>query len=220
MRNDTRSDLAMQLLLHEKEESIWYAELAQPVPLRSFRLQDFVGASNLILSECSANFAAQSGYASARGLLGRAVNTILFGQRVLEPLVLNDANGLPHIVKFTAMHSRTGPVDKAFFNSVGLIASGTSLTGMLGRRRDITRQVRTKQERQALQQSLTTREYEIFLSLAKGRTVKQIASLCGMMEKTVYFHIENIERKMHTCGIIEIVQQAYRLGFMDSTELS
>lgn len=220
MRNDTRSDLAMQLLLHEKEESIWYAELEEPVLLRSFRLQDFIGASNLILSDCSVSFASQSGYASSSALLGRAINQLLFGERVLEPAVLNDAKGLPHIVKFTAMHSHKGSGEKAYFNSVGLIAAGSLLTGMLGRRRDITRQVRTKRERQALQDSLTTREYEIFLSLAKGRTVKQIAALCGMMEKTVYFHIENIERKMHTCGIIDIVQKAYRLGFMDSAEFS
>lgn len=219
MRNDTRSDLLMQLVLHE-EESIWYAELARPLPLHSFRLHDFIGASNLILSECSVNFAAQSGYASTRDLIGSAVNRILFGERIYDIVVINDANALPHIVKFVAIHSHNGSIDRGHFNSVGLIATGNSLTGMLGRRRNITDQLKAKQERQALQQSLTTREYEIFLSLAKGRTVKQIAPLCGMMEKTVYFHIENIKRKMHTCGIIDIVQKAYRLGFMDSAEFS
>jgi DNA-binding CsgD family transcriptional regulator len=220
MRNDTRSEIVMQLFLHEKEESVWYAELPHCTSLQEFDLHDFTSASNLILSDCSPTFAVQCGSESARDLIGQAINGRLFGEQLREVVVLNDKGNLPHIVKFVSIYGCGGSIDKAYFNIVGLIATGLSLNGMLGRRRDITQKLKAKEEREALEDSLTTRELEIFLWLAKGRTVKQIASLGGMMEKTVYFHIENIERKMHTCGILDIVQKAYRLGFMDSTEFT
>lgn len=218
MNNYTRSDLGMQLLLHETEESVWRAELTHSIPLDPFHIHDFLCASNLILSECSLHFALQCDSLSCRDLIGTPINRIIFGQDVHDVVVHKDRNHLPHIVKFISVHNNHGAAGTGYLNSVGLMRSDSSLVGMLGRRRDITHQLKEKEQRQALRNSLTVKEYEVFLSLVKGRTVKQIASSAGMMDKTVYFHIENIAKKMHTNGILDIVQRAYRLGFLDSTE--
>lgn len=219
MNNYTRSDIFMQMSLHEKEESVWHADLTKPIPLLSFQLHDFASASSLILSDCSVNFAVQCGDSSRHDLIGTPVNRFIFGQHQLDVVIHKDSNGFPNILKFISIHDENDQTGKGFLNSVGLLASDTMLVGMFGRRRDITHQLKSKAERLALKNSLTTKEFEIFLSLAEGRTVKQIASSAGLMEKTVYFHLENIGRKMHTGGIIDIIVKAYRLGFLDAREL-
>ncbi|HLP18424.1 MAG TPA: LuxR C-terminal-related transcriptional regulator [Bacteroidota bacterium] len=218
MNNHTRSDLALHLLLEEEESSFWHAELTHCIAHPSFQLDDFVFASNLILTDCSPNFAQECGRTSPRDLIGRTVNRFIFGDSIQDVVVHKGLNHLPNIVKFVSIHRHNSNIRSGFINSLGLVISGTSLVGMLGHRREITRELKSREARQEVKESLTTREFQIFIFLAKGRSVKEIASSIGMMEKTVYFHIENIKKKMHTCGIMDIVQKAYRLGFMDSTE--
>lgn len=219
MNHETRSDIVMQLLLHEKEESVWRAELTVPVPLSAFEIDDFLTASNLILSECSPNFAVQCGYSFRHDFIGTPINRFVFGRRIEDVVVHNGPNFLPHIIKFVSIHGDNGSRAPGYLNSVGLETSDSMLIGMLGRRRDITFQLKLQDERRALQNSLTAKEFEIFLALVRGNTVKQIASLCGLMEKTVYFHLENIGKKMHAYGMMEIVIKAYRLGFLEPTDV-
>ena len=105
---------------------------------------------------------------------------------------------------------------KGYMNTIGLVADDQWIYGMLGRQYDITPQLKKTAERKVLKEKLTVKEFEIFLSLAKGHSVKHIAWNTGSTEKAVYYHIENMERKMKTQSIIGIIQQAYRLGFMDT----
>ncbi|MGE5313262.1 MAG: LuxR C-terminal-related transcriptional regulator [Acidobacteriota bacterium] len=218
MENGTRPDLMLQLLLQDADESVWRADLVRSMPLHEFCLHEFFQQSDLILRDCSLNFARQCGCGAPGELLNTPVNRLVFGERIEDLFVHYDPDRLPFIVKFISVHASNGSIDHGYLNCIGLIASGFELTGMVGRRRDITHQLRIREERRELKDSLTEKEYEIFLGLVKGKTVKQIASGLGLVEKTVYFHIENIEKKMRTCGILDIVQKAYRLGFFDSAE--
>jgi DNA-binding CsgD family transcriptional regulator len=209
----TRYDIFLQLLLHEKDDNLWQAELSTPVLRKSFRLQDLISSTNLILRECNQNFAQRCGCISVHELIGQSINHFIFGDRVSDVTMQSDSQTGPFIVKFRTSHTAT---DKWYMNTVGLVADDLWIYGMLGRQYDISPQLRKTAERKELKNKLTVKEFEIFLSLAKGHTVKHIAWNTGSTEKAVYYHIENMQRKMKTQSIVGIIQKAYRLGFMDA----
>ena len=213
MNNYSRNDIFLQLLLHEKDDNLWQAELVSPVSRPSFRLQELISSSDLILTECNQNFAQRCGCESAHELIGQSINKFIFGERVTDVTTHYDSRQRPFILKFrTSQAAKT----KGYMNTVGLVADDLFVYGMIGRQYDITPQLRKTAERKELKDKLTVKEFEIFLSLAKGQTVKHIAWNTGSTEKAVYYHIENMERKMKTQSIIGIIQKAYRLGFMDA----
>ncbi len=213
MNHYTRYDIFLQLLLHEKDDNLWQAELAAPVLRESFSLHDLSISSNLILKECNQNFAVCCGCTSAGDLVGRSINHFIFGERICDVTAHYDSQHRPFILTFTtSLASRS----RGYKNTVGLVADDEFIYGMLGRQYDITPQLRKRAERKELKEKLTVKEFEIFLSLAKGHTVKHIAWNTGSTEKAVYYHIENMQRKMKAQSIIGIVQMAYRLGFMDA----
>ena len=62
---------------------------------------------------------------------------------------------------------------------------------------------------------LTTREVEIFVLLARGRSVSEIATAINLSPKTVHAHRANVMRKLEVRGIAELVQLAVRSGAID-----
>lgn len=216
MNRYTRYDLFLQLFLHEKDDSIWQAELAQPVPVRTFRIEDLATSSNLLLRECNQNFAHRCGCGTSLELIGRPINHFIFRDHVSDVSILNDNRDRPYILKFRSYFRASDAMRNGYVNMIGLSADDMWIYTMLGRQYDITPEIRKHAEQQELKERLTVKEFEIFLSLAKGHTVKLIACNTGSTEKAVYYHIENMERKMKTQGIAGIIQKAYRLGFMDA----
>jgi len=216
MDHYTRYDVFPQLLMQEKEDSMWHAELTAPLPVDTFHIQELIASSNLILRDCNQNFAERCGCGSVHELIGRPINHILFGARVSGVSVLTDGGGRPSILKFRTDHGSNALTDRGYLNTIALVTDDTHIHTMLGRQYDITPQLRRHAERQVLKEKLTVKEFEIFISLAKGHTVKHIALRTGSTEKAVYYHIENMERKIKAQGIVGIVQKAYRLGFMDA----
>lgn len=216
MDHYSRYDILAQLLMHEKDDSMWQAELAEPALIDTFRIEDLFYTSNIILKDCNLTFAKRCGCESVCELLGRSINQYLFGDRVSDVTILNDDQHHPSIIKFRTVHGTDALTDKGYFNTIALIGDDTHIHSLYGRQHDITPQLRRHAERQVLQDKLTEKEFNIFLSLAKGHTVKHIAMKIGSTEKAVYYHIENMQKKMKTQSIVGIVQQAYRLGFMDA----
>jgi two-component system, NarL family, invasion response regulator UvrY len=62
---------------------------------------------------------------------------------------------------------------------------------------------------------LTAREVEIFVLLARGRSVKEIAHAMNLSPKTVHAHRASMLRKLEVSGIAELVQLAVRSGAID-----
>jgi two-component system, NarL family, invasion response regulator UvrY len=62
---------------------------------------------------------------------------------------------------------------------------------------------------------LTAREAEIFVLLARGRSVNEIAKAMNLSPKTVHAHRASMLRKLEVSGIAELVQLAVRSGAID-----
>nr|WP_296749405.1 response regulator transcription factor [Thioalkalivibrio sp.] len=62
---------------------------------------------------------------------------------------------------------------------------------------------------------LSAREVEVFVCLARGHTVNEIATAINLSPKTVHAHRANVMRKLEVRGIAELVQLAVRSGAID-----
>ncbi|HEX9160853.1 MAG TPA: response regulator transcription factor [Thermoanaerobaculia bacterium] len=65
-----------------------------------------------------------------------------------------------------------------------------------------------------LEESLTHRELEVMQQLAAGRTNRDIASVLGITEHTVKFHVNSILEKLNAESRTEAVVRAARLGIV------
>jgi two-component system, NarL family, invasion response regulator UvrY len=63
-------------------------------------------------------------------------------------------------------------------------------------------------------ETLSDREQEVFLLLAAGQSVKQIADQLGLSAKTVYVHREHILTKMNAAAEVELTLYAVRHGLL------
>jgi len=63
--------------------------------------------------------------------------------------------------------------------------------------------------------TLTEREREIFILLAKGYKIPEIASILKLSPKTVDFHRANIMSKLGLSNRVELVQYALRKGLIE-----
>jgi DNA-binding CsgD family transcriptional regulator len=61
---------------------------------------------------------------------------------------------------------------------------------------------------------LTTREIEMLPLLVHGHSDQEIASLSGISEATVRFHLKNVRRKMGAVSRTHLAAKAVTLGFV------
>jgi two-component system NarL family response regulator len=66
---------------------------------------------------------------------------------------------------------------------------------------------------------LTSRETEILLALAEGRSNKEIAGQFCLSEQTIKYHLTNIYRKLRVGSRTEAVHQAYEYGLIENPVL-
>jgi len=66
---------------------------------------------------------------------------------------------------------------------------------------------------------LTSRETEILLALAEGRSNKEIAGQFCLSEQTIKYHLTNIYRKLKVGSRTEAVRQAYEYGLIENPVL-
>jgi DNA-binding NarL/FixJ family response regulator len=66
---------------------------------------------------------------------------------------------------------------------------------------------------------LTSRETEILLALAEGRSNKEIARQFCLSEQTIKYHLTNIYRKLDVGSRTEAVRQAYEYGLIENPVL-
>lgn len=63
--------------------------------------------------------------------------------------------------------------------------------------------------------TLTSREVEVFLLLARGRSVNEIATAMNLSPKTVHAHRAGVLRKLGVRSTVDLVQVAVRSGVID-----
>ncbi len=63
--------------------------------------------------------------------------------------------------------------------------------------------------------ALTSREVEVFLLLARGRSVNEIAAAMNLSPKTVHAHRAGVLRKLGVRSTVDLVQVAVRSGVID-----
>jgi len=62
---------------------------------------------------------------------------------------------------------------------------------------------------------LSDREFEVFMSLAKGQTTNEIADILSLSPRTVGTHLYNIKQKLNANNSAEIALIAMRSGLID-----
>jgi two-component system, NarL family, invasion response regulator UvrY len=62
---------------------------------------------------------------------------------------------------------------------------------------------------------LSEREFEVFMSLAKGKTTNEIADTLCLSPRTVGTHLYNIKQKLNANNSAEIALIAMRSGLID-----
>jgi two-component system, NarL family, invasion response regulator UvrY len=62
---------------------------------------------------------------------------------------------------------------------------------------------------------LSDREFEVFMSLAKGQTTNEIAEILSLSPRTVGTHLYNIKQKLNANNSAEIALIAMRSGLID-----
>src|SRR5262245_10946571 len=78
---------------------------------------------------------------------------------------------------------------------------------------------RPEVEEQHADWDLTSRETEILLALAEGRSNKEIAGQFWLSEQTIKYHLTNIYRKLKVGSRTEAVHQAYEYGLIENPVL-
>ena len=66
-----------------------------------------------------------------------------------------------------------------------------------------------------LRDSLSPREFEVFLLLAQGRTVSDIAEILNLSPKTVGHHYTHVKGKLKVSSVAELTRIAIREGLLE-----
>jgi DNA-binding NarL/FixJ family response regulator len=61
---------------------------------------------------------------------------------------------------------------------------------------------------------ITAREMEVLLALAEGLTVKEACERVGCAERTIGFHLANLQEKLRASNRAAVVQRACALGLL------
>ena len=64
---------------------------------------------------------------------------------------------------------------------------------------------------------LSAREFEVFILLAQGKTVADIAAMLHLSPRTVGTHLYNIKQKLNASNSAEIVLIAMRAGLIENS---
>jgi len=67
---------------------------------------------------------------------------------------------------------------------------------------------------------LTNRELQCLAWVSKGKTSWETATILGLSESTVNFHLRNASRKLNVYGRQACIAQAWQMGLLDQTTLA
>lgn len=65
-------------------------------------------------------------------------------------------------------------------------------------------------------EALSAREFEVFMMLARGKSVAEIAEVLFLSPRTVGTHLYNIKQKLHAANAAELTLIALRNGLIDA----
>ena len=136
------------------------------------------------------------------------------GARILALSAHEDPSHARHMLKAGALGylcKRSAP--EALIDAIRQIAAGRMYVDALVAQRMAMQEFRGETNPVGL---LSEREFEIFLKLAKGLSVNQIADILTLSPRTVGTHLYNIKQKLNVSNQAEIALIAVRHGLIET----
>ncbi len=136
------------------------------------------------------------------------------GARILALSAHEDPSHARHMLKAGALgylSKRSAP--EALIDAIRQIAAGRMYVDAIVAQRMAMQEFRGETNPVGL---LSEREFEIFLQLAKGLSVNQIADILALSPRTVGTHLYNIKQKLNVSNQAEIALIAVRHGLIET----
>jgi len=136
------------------------------------------------------------------------------GARILALSAHEDPSHARHMLKAGALGylcKRSAP--EALIDAIRQIAAGRMYVDAIVAQRMAMQEFRGETNPVGL---LSEREFEIFLKLAKGLSVNQIADILTLSPRTVGTHLYNIKQKLNVSNQAEIALIAVRHGLIET----
>lgn len=136
------------------------------------------------------------------------------GARILALSAHEDPSHARHMLKAGALgylSKRSAP--EALIDAIRQIAAGRMYVDAIVAQRMAMQEFRGETSPVGL---LSEREFEIFLQLAKGLSVNQIAEILTLSPRTVGTHLYNIKQKLNVSNQAEIALIAVRHGLIET----
>ncbi|MCK7494155.1 MAG: response regulator transcription factor [Comamonadaceae bacterium] len=136
------------------------------------------------------------------------------GARILALSAHEDPSHARHMLKAGALgylSKRSAP--EALIDAIRQIAAGRMYVDAIVAQRMAMQEFRGETNPVGL---LSEREFEIFLQLAKGLSVNQIAEILTLSPRTVGTHLYNIKQKLNVSNQAEIALIAVRHGLIET----
>ena len=136
------------------------------------------------------------------------------GARILALSAHEDPSHARHMLKAGALgylSKRSAP--EALIDAIRQIAAGRMYVDAIVAQRMAMQEFRGETNPVGL---LSEREFEIFLQLAKGLSVNQIADILTLSPRTVGTHLYNIKQKLNVSNQAEIALIAVRHGLIET----
>ena len=136
------------------------------------------------------------------------------GARILALSAHEDPSHARHMLKAGALgylSKRSAP--EALIDAIRQIAAGRMYVDAIVAQRMAMQEFRGETNPVGL---LSEREFEIFLKLAKGLSVNQIADILTLSPRTVGTHLYNIKQKLNVSNQAEIALIAVRHGLIET----
>ena len=136
------------------------------------------------------------------------------GARILALSAHEDPSHARHMLKAGSLgylSKRSAP--EALIGAIREIAAGRMYVDAVVAQRMAMQEFRGEQNPVEL---LSEREFEVFLQLAKGQSVNQIAEILSLSPRTVGTHLYNIKQKLGVSNQAEIALIAVRYGLIEA----
>jgi len=200
--------------MERSEKGIWMAELDPPLSRNRTpeeQLQHLF--LHALLKRCNQAFAQIYGFGSPAKLLGTPILRFIAPDDPQNIHVLWRFLHPPHIVREAEMHEEDKQGNRRWFlNDAWGIVEDDHLVRAWGRQWEITVRKQTQLERSELSMTLPPRQKTVLHLLGEGHTVKEIAGVMKISQKTVHNHRERLMKRLGIGDVVELIHYAHRLG--------
>ena len=202
------------VFMHRSREGIWRADLDVPLSIDMPEEQQLEHLSrHAIVRDCNLVFARMYGYDSIYSIIGLPL---------LAFLNMTDKTNIQTLQMFLksgycVRDAETYEVDKDgnprwFLNNVETIIENKQLVRLYGVQEEITQRKLVERARTSLQEKLPPRQWTILRLSADGLSMKEVAGVLHISEKTAHTHRARLVEKLGFQDARSLLRLALQLG--------